>query len=180
MTILDVQIGYSKNTGGWEASEDGKTISAKFSELWQVTHSNDASDVEILSDSRLPQKNSTKSGTGVPCIAGRITQRGIVFTLVQVDYAKTLQIDENNNSVDFTANPLSMPPTISWSDEVNNEPIDQDVDGNAICTVNGEPIVGVTMELPDPVVTITRNYAQWNPHVTHQFRRSVNSDAFLN
>lgn len=179
MTILDVQQGYSKNTGGWSVAENG-SVTGQFSELWQVTHTYDATEVEILSDSRLPQYGDPKTGTTIPAIAGRIVQKGIVFTLVQIDYAKTIEVNESQTNVDWNQSPLSAPAQISWTDETNTEPIDQDINGAPICTVNGEAFKGVTAEIPDPVVTIVRNYASWNPHVTHQYRRSVNSDTFLN
>jgi len=36
----------------------------------------------------------------------------------------------------------------------------------------------VTIELPDPTLVVTRNFATWNPHLIHQYRMSVNSDTF--
>ena len=45
-------------------------------------------------------------------------------------------------------------------------------------TAAGEPINGVTMEIADQTLTITRNYALFSPWLTHQYRHSVNNDVF--
>ncbi len=74
--------------------------------------------------------------------------------------------------------PINEPPIIKWTDTESDEPIDQDWDGNPIVTANDEPIDGVTMKVPDPVLTVERNYRAFNPHLTHQYRLSVSSDAF--
>lgn len=176
MTIYDVELAWSRSNGGVTLSADGKTASAKFSDGWQVTHSYDATEVEILTASGLPNFSSYKPGTYVPLTGLNIEERGLLLSIVRVDYDKT--ITRNDSSFDWQQSPLAAPPIMRWEDETSTEPIDEDADGNPIVTVNGEPINGVTMEMSDPVLLVTRNFAAWNPHVTHQYRRSVNSDVF--
>lgn len=178
MTILDVEQAWSRSTGGVTVTADGKTATAKFSEGWQVVHDVAASDLEILDAIGIPQISDYKTGTYVPCVGLSIEKRGLLYSLVKVDFEKSISRTENSQGNDWSQSPLSAPPEIEWSDETSTESIDQDADGNAICTENGEPIYGVTVELPDPVLTITRNFSAWNPHIIHQYRMSVNSDTF--
>jgi hypothetical protein len=178
VTISDVRQAWSRTNGGVTVSNGGKSAQAKFSEGWQITHSYDATDIELLSATGLPAIHSYKVGTFVPCVGVNIETRGLLFSLIRIDYDKTIQLDPNNPNPDWQQSPLAAPPDIEWTDESSTEPIDQDADGEPIVTVNGEPINGVTIELPDPVLTVTRNFATWNPHVIHQYRMSVNSDTF--
>jgi hypothetical protein len=176
MTIHDVEMAWSRSNGGVTLSSDGKQALAKFSDGYQVTHSYDATEIEILSATGLPSFSSYKPGTFIPCTGISLEQRGLLMSLVRIDYDKS--ITRNDNNYDWAQNPLSAPPIIRWEDETTTEPIDQDADGEPIVTVNKEPINGVTIDLPDPVLTVTRNFATWNPHVIHQYRMSVNSDTF--
>lgn len=75
-------------------------------------------------------------------------------------------------------NPIEEPPDIEWSDAASTEAIDEDWSGNPIVTVNGEPIEGVTMEISDVVLNVSRNFRFFNPALFHQYRLSVNSDVY--
>jgi len=176
MTIHSSELAWSRSNGGVTLSNGGKTAQAKFSEGWQVVHSYDATDIEILSATDIPGINSYKVGTFIPCIGINIEQRGLTMSLVRVDFDKSITL--NSTTMDWEQSPLAAPPDIEWSDETSTEPVDQDANGAPIVTVNGEPINGVTIELPDPILTVSRNFATWNPHVIHQYRMSVNSDTF--
>jgi hypothetical protein len=178
MTILNVEQAWSRTNGSVTSSNNGKTLSAKFSDGWQVMHTKDTTEADILLATGLPKIYDYKAGTFVPCTGLSIEQRGLIYSLVKVDYDKTIQIDPSNPNVNWSQSPLNAPPEIEWSDETSTENIDQDADGNPITTVNGEAINGVTIELPDPVLTVTRNFATWNPHIIHQYRMSTNSDTF--
>lgn len=178
MTVLDVQQAWSRTTSSIVASNGGKTITAKFSDGWQITHTPDTTEPELLDATNLPKIFDYKPGTFVPCLGLTLETRGLIYSLIKVDYEKTIQIDPQNPTADWSQSPLSAPAEIEWSDETSTEPVDQDADGKPITTVNGEQINGVTIELPDPVLTVTRNFAQWNPHIIHQYRMSVNSDTF--
>lgn len=176
MTIHSVELGWSRSNGGVTLSADGKQATAKFSDGWQVTHSYDTTEVEILTAPGLPSFSSYKPGTFVPLTGINIEERGLLMSIVRIDYDKS--ITRNDNNFDWEQSPLAAPPIIRWDDETSTEPIDADADNKPIVTKNGEAINGVTMEMSDPVLHVTRNFAAWNPHITHQYRRSVNSDAF--
>lgn len=75
--------------------------------------------------------------------------------------------------------PLNKEPEISWGDSETDEEIDQDFDGNPICTACNEPIYGVTTKVADDVVTIKRNFLFFDPIVRRAYRRATNSDTFL-
>ena len=76
-------------------------------------------------------------------------------------------------------NPLLTPPDIVWDTVQTEEPIDEDVYGRGIRTVNGEPIEGVTETVFDLSVSITRNLATFNPAAIYLFLNKVNSGPFL-
>ena len=76
-------------------------------------------------------------------------------------------------------NPLLAPPDINWDTVQTEEPIDEDIYGRRIATVNGEPITGLTETVFDLSVTITRNLATFNPAAIYLFLNKVNSGPFL-
>jgi hypothetical protein len=76
--------------------------------------------------------------------------------------------------------PVSQAPEIVWSNATTTEAIDEDVNGNAITTVNGEPIYGATRMVPDLVLSVSRNYLLFSPWLTWNYLESTNSDSFVN
>jgi hypothetical protein len=70
------------------------------------------------------------------------------------------------------------PPEIEWTDTEEDQGIEEDVNGNAIVTANGEPIDGATMKRADNILKVKRPFRFFNPHLTSEYRHSVNSDTF--
>lgn len=68
---------------------------------------------------------------------------------------------------------------IQWSGSQTTEPIDRDIHGRAICTANGEPVDGLSMDIADQVVTIQRKFASINMRAIAPYWRATNSDTFL-
>jgi len=68
---------------------------------------------------------------------------------------------------------------IEWSDTSTSEDIDQDWNGKAIVNVNGEYVVGLTMDLSDPVLVLRRKFFSINIASLHEYRHSTNSDIFF-
>lgn len=68
---------------------------------------------------------------------------------------------------------------VSWSDTTTTEPIDRDITGRAIMTVNGEPVEGLSMDVADQIVTIQRPFVSINTYGIAAYRRATNSDTFL-
>jgi hypothetical protein len=177
MTIIDVELSWSRVGGSFE-SQDGRTFKGSVTQGWQVTHSADATVQEILFASGVPQVGDTFGNSFLVCKRqGFANQISPIYTIVTVDFDGQIGSD-GNGKPDPEQTPINNPPVIDWSDETSNEPIDQDVDGNPITTVNGEPIEGVTMDVADPVLVVTKNFASYNPHLIHAYRQAVNSDTF--
>ena len=72
--------------------------------------------------------------------------------------------------------PLNEPAKYTWSSRSTTEEIDSDIHGNPIVTANGEPIHGVTDDIPDLQVNVEKNYRTVSLKDTHIYLRSVNSD----
>ena len=177
MTISDVRLGWS-NTGGTLESQDGKKATATATEGWQVTHSADATISEILAAEGLPQIGDRFGFTYLVCKRqGAANRVGPIYTIVTITYEGEIGIDSEGRP-DTQQTPLNTPPIIEWGDEASSEPIEQDWNGAPIVNVNNEPIVGVTVEVADPVLVVTKNFATYNPHIIHAYRMATNSDTF--
>lgn len=68
---------------------------------------------------------------------------------------------------------------VKWSSATTTEPIDRDWNGSAIVTANNEPIDGLSMDVSDDVVVITRKFNTINKAALRVYRRATNSDTFL-
>lgn len=68
---------------------------------------------------------------------------------------------------------------VEWSDSQTTESIDRDVNGRAIVTVNNEPVDGLSMDVADQVVVITRKFLSIDTAAIAAYRRATNSDTFL-
>ena len=158
------------------ASKDGRKKTISISEVYQVVvEPGDPIEAALLAND-LPNMRDlyVKGGQVYPHI--RVTkldptQVSPILYHVGVTYEGEMGPDDNNN-------PLDEPPKLQWGKVESDEAIDEDWNGNAIVTPNGEPIEGVTMKIADLVLTIKRNYAFINLPVTYQYLHSVNSDTF--
>ena len=173
MGVLNVEKSWSR-TGSSYGSQDGYTYTATFSEGYQVIHTIDTTEEQILFATGIPRVGDLYPGTFAICKkVGDVSKVGPLMSIVPVEY------DGEVGPGGVVDNPLNHRPKYSWTDAVSNEPIDQDVDGKPICTVNGEPLEGVAMEVADLVLTVQRNFALFSPWLTHQYRHSVSSDTFV-
>lgn len=175
MTISSVTKAWSRSSGEG-SSDDGNKYLLSFTEGYQIVHTVNTTDVELLTATGLPFIGSLFPGTFAVCKKiGPITRIGPIYSMVGVSYDGT--IGPGNGLAD---SPLNQPPVYKWTDTTSNEAIDQDWDGNPICTVLGEAIEGVTMDLADQSLSVTRNYALFSPWLTHRYRHATNSDTFAN
>jgi len=173
VTIQSVTRAWSRSSGEG-TSDDGNKLTLSFSEGYQIVHTIDTTDVELLTANGLPAIGSLFPGTYAACKKiGPITRIGPIYSMVAVSY-------DGEVGPDLKDSPINQPPVYKWTDTTSNEPIDQDWDGNPIVTVLGEAIEGVTMDLADQSLTITRNYALFSPWITHNYRHATNSDPFAN
>jgi len=175
--IDDVRLSWS-NTG-FAFESDGQSATARITEGWQITHSADATILEIVTATGLPKIGSSYLDAGeLYCKRINSPNRiSPIYTIVTVEYEAEVSVDSNgqpnpNNS------PINDPPVVEWSDESSNEPIDKDWNNVPIVNVNHEPIQGVTVDIADPVLVVTKNFATYNPHLIHAYRMATNSDVF--
>ncbi len=180
MTILDVSLAWSK-VGGSGLKTSGGKITAGFTDGYQVTHTYDATDIEIMTATGLPSLGTYRSGTTIPCVGISPPQRvGPIFSIVSVEYSAEFSYEPGDTPDSVTnKNPLLQPAEISWENEIATEPIDEDWNGNPVATHNGEPIHGVTTDIADIVLVATRNFPAWNPKLIREYLRSTNSDTFF-
>lgn len=76
--------------------------------------------------------------------------------------------------------PYELAAEIRFSTTSSDEAIDEDVDGNPIAIPNTrEAIEGLTRPISDLTVTITKNFAAFDPSTFYVFIDTVNQDTFL-
>jgi hypothetical protein len=177
MTIHQVELSWSKGGGGVSTS-DGRAFTFTLRQGYQVTHSIDATESEILNATGIPTLGDYYTGTIVPCMSKNREVVSPIFSMVLCEFSLEIPGGEGGEGPDLTQEPVNAPPVVEWSDETSNEPIDQDADGNPIQTVNGEKINGVTIDIADPVLIVQKNFANYNPHLIHAYRMATNSDTF--
>lgn len=175
MTIVSVTQMWSRNGGSSQISDDRKTRTVGFRAGYQVVHSADATVAEVLGASGLPRAGDIIAGAS-SIFVKRVTPNQVspILTLVDLEFG-----GEIGPSGDTNDSPVNKAPEIVWSDIETDEPVDEDIDGNPIVTVNNEPIVGVTMKIADQVLSVKRNFASLDLFAISLYRHSVNSDTFL-
>lgn len=172
MTINSVDLSWSRCSGTAESNQ-GLNYSVSFIEGWQITHSADATDVEILSADGLPALRACHPSVPIACNRiGPLQRLGPIFSIVMVEYYGEL------GPGGLLDSPINKVPEYTWSDVTYTELVDEDAGGEPIVTENDEPINGVTKEFCDQTLTITRNFGFINPFTIHAYRQSVNSDTF--
>lgn len=173
-TIYEVTKMWSTSASDASVSEEGRKFDISFREAYQVTCTPDTTAIEVYQAPGIPAANSTYPGTiSVWCVSASPQKVSPIMWIVSVAWAGEF------GPAGPEDNPLNMPPRIDWTDAETDEAINQDYNGNAIVTANGEAIEGVTKKIADQVVTIQRNYASFSPAATAAYRDSVNSDVFL-
>lgn len=75
-------------------------------------------------------------------------------------------------------NPLNAPAHRRWNTQKTEEPIDQDINGNPIQTITGEPLAA-RWPIRDLVLETTRNVAFFNPGLIARYEGATNADVFF-
>ncbi len=166
MTIEDVTKMWSRG-GGEDSTDDGITYKATFEEVYQVTHSADATDLEILAACPALMSSHPDLPSALVRKRGKI-QRGLIFSYVPVTYSGGFSSG--------AAHPALQEPEWEWSDSNSNEGIDTDGNGLPFTNVNGEVLTGFTDDVADWVLSIKRNFFSINTYALRQYKRAVNSD----
>jgi hypothetical protein len=172
MSVLAVTKMWSKSGGSITSKQYSPTdLAYKFTEGYQVVH--DVGDHEgiIISHQDVP-KHGNQHYSGAPAFVTSVDPQAVspILTVVTIGYTgEAGEFEVASDTVD-----------VEWTDTTTTEGIDRDFDGNAIVNVNGEPVDGLSMDVADQVVVITRKFSTINTYAIAQYRRSTNSDTFLN
>ncbi len=171
MTIDSVTEAWSRR-GTTSATQDGLQFTLSHSVGLQVVHTYDATDAEILADSRVHQLGDFYPTSFAVCKKRTVSKVGPIFSIVACDFEGEVGPAGPND------NPLNKPVEFEWGQATSTEPIDVDVNGRPIVTANGEQIVGLTKEVCDSVLTLKKNFAVFTPWLQQAYLNSVNSDTF--
>jgi hypothetical protein len=176
--IIEATLMWSAPSYSITTSDNFRKASAKFQKVFQVLTKREAIEYDLFTDERFPRPGDPFSEywPNITCDGLEPKQAGPTFWTVTASYTGELAQKEDETY----DNPLFAPPRIDWDDVESEEEIDEDWNGQPIQTVNREPIEGIKTLIPDQTVTIKRNMLMFNPYVQSRYRRSVNSDLFLN
>lgn len=172
MTITDVSLTWSGSTGGVD-TDDGKTFRVSLSQVYDVVHTADATEAEILADNRLPTVAvSTFPGFDyVWCKRKNITQRkGPILSQVTANYSGEVGPSGSD--------PTESPPKIKYRNIKVMADADVDARGVPITTVVGEPVDGIQRQINDWQLTVERKYAAVDTQAVHAYLDSTNADSF--
>lgn len=176
MTIQSVDKMWSRSSSDATYSDNFRRLDIGFEEAYQVLHDPNEAKLNIYQAPGIPAAGS--SYPGFPFViaeSAAIESVSPVFSIVTVRYAGQVGPGGPNNE----PSPLFAPPKIDWDDVETEEEVEEDWNGNAIRTKNGEQYKGLKRPFADQVVTIRRNFAVFNPYIQARYRQAVNSDTFL-
>lgn len=177
MTITSVEEMWSRQSLGVQ-SPDGQSFTANYRAAYQVEHSVDATELEILTandgTTAIPQLGDVKTGTqGVYCTAvGEIERIGPIYSIVPVQFSGELSSKDPEDS------PLNKPPEIEFSNVTVTEAIDTDINGLPLTNAVGERVEGLQDEIWDYALNIKRNFASFSTYALRLYARSYSSDVF--
>jgi len=166
MTVQNVTKMWSK-TGGSLSSAKLTSLD----QVWAVTEgyqvlceASDSVDA-IVAATGIPLIGS-QHPTGIDAYVERVDPQAIspIFWVVTVSYRGI---------------PDDAGVKVQWTDSQTTEPIDRDINGRAIMTVNLEPVDGLSMDVADQVCVITRRFLTIDTAGIAMYRRATNSDTFL-
>lgn len=154
-------------------SDGGKKYTTTIREAYQVVCDVTDGIGEILAAPGLPFLDDIYPGTAQIRVKSKSPRQvSPIFWIVEVAYEGPFGPGGSSDS------PLNQRPSVKWGKIESDEPVDEDLAGKAITTVNGEPINGVTKKISDLTLTVTRNYAGIDFAATYEYLHSVNSDIF--
>ena len=166
MSVTNVTQMWSK-TGGSLSSAKLSAIDQVWSNTagYQVLTTIGTTEAEVVAHADIPQIGE-QHPSGIASYVEKVdpVQTSPIFWQVIVSYRGIV----DDSSVD-----------VEWTDSTTTEPIDRDIDGRAIMTVNLEPVDGLSMDVSDQVVVITREFTTIDTAAIAVYRRSTNSDTFL-
>jgi len=168
MAVVNVSQMWSRDGGSVTAMQDDN----QFREYMRTTA------YQVLSDDPEENLNAIENAAGVPeigdayptsniafCVSKTTSKIGPVFWQVQVEYKGDDSFLRNR-------------PIIKRRGIITSEPIDVDFDGRAIVNVNNEPVEGLSRDIADLQVTVTRNFASIDDEIATNYLMASNSDTW--
>jgi hypothetical protein len=168
MAVVDV-------TQMW--SRDGGSASGERTDRYYRTYTRTTA-YQVLVDDPATNLNEIENAAGIPSIGDLYPGSNIVRVLRKTPVRHSpifWQVDveyEGDNS--FTTNR----PIIRKGSVTSSEPVDQDWFGRAICNANFEPVEGLSRDVTDTAITITRNFASINDDLVLDYHEATNSDVW--
>jgi hypothetical protein len=166
MTVVNVTKMWSKN-GGSLSSARLSAIDQIWSntEGYQVLTTIGTQEDAVVAAVGIPRIGDQHS-TGIESYCESVDPQQVspIFWMVTVSYRGV----PNDDAVE-----------VEWTDTTTTEPIDRDITGRAIMTVNLEPVDGLSMDVNDQIVVIRRKFLTINTAGIAAYRRSTNSDTYL-
>ncbi len=172
--VVSVDEVWSGDSASIASGSDGAG-SAKVQRKFQVVVDNTGrveTSLDVLTDKRLPRiGNAFPLSNWFRCEDVSASRTSPLTFDVTASYA--------TQTSDPEVNPLKEPAEVSFSSTSTDGEVDEDIDGNPIVTVNGEPISGVTMPFVDLKANVSKNIAAFNPISIYIYGNAVNSTTFM-
>ena len=161
-------------TGGADANteSDGTSGTSAVQRIFNVvSNSGSGSKLGALYAAGIPLPNSAHPESPILRARSRsVQQTGPQYYVVTIGYEAL-----TSDPTDPGQSPLSQPPVISYSSVTQEVEIDEDINGDPIQTVNGEPLVGVTRPFTDLGISVQRNLPTFDPASISTYMNKVNS-----
>ena len=171
MAVTEVTEMWSRRTSS-KQSQDGKTFSVRYASAYQVVHTADTTQDEILLAAGLPRLRDLYPGSSYTYCTrvGEVKTVGPVFSIVPVQWEG--EISATGGS------PLDQKAKWSIENVVTLEETDVDGFGYALTNTIGEPVKGLTREVWDWKLNLSQNFLSFNSYALEQYAHAVNSDNF--
>jgi len=170
MTVLAITEMWSKKGGSVTSKQFALVdLSYQFTRGFQAVTTIGTEEMEILADPAMPFFGQ-QHPNGAPAYVTSINLEQVspIMWTGTVGYTGENGEFDSNDEVD-----------VEWGDTATTEPVDRDYAGAAILNVNGEPVDGLSIDVADQIVVITRKFSAINTFGVRLYRRATNSDTFL-
>lgn len=170
MTITDVSEMWSSRTSS-KQSDDGKTFKVTYAAAYNVVHTADTTENQILLATGIPRLRDGYGGNPyIPCTSVSASKVGPILSIVSVNWAG--EISEDGGT------PVDQKAKWKLTSMVSQEETDTDGLGYPITNTIGEPVDGLKKDIWDWKLDISQNYSAYNSYALEQYANAVNSDYF--
>lgn len=179
MATIDVKPSW--NTGTSQTYGDDGKVQFSSKQGYTIVASDGtltADDVrrQAITEGKLPAPSSVNPDIPNQYVADvSVNQTSPIYFEATVSYKSP----KLNPTDDEDTTPLDISTKVVWSTVETQAEIDEDVNGQAIETRNGEPISGITRNIYDLQATLTKNFLSFDPTVLRAFMHTTNTDTFL-